>query len=106
MSRGAGWTMIAVEAHLSPERRTIHDLAARVYGVHSVTRAQVEAVRRACKRLAQLDRAELQRRQAYELGRWGRGSNQRFLTARSPLTAEEREQVRERQRLQGTQAKR
>lgn len=90
--------MRAVEPLLTGEPRAIHDLACKVYEVDDwdgLTRAQVEAVRRACKRLAELGRAEVQRRPAYSVrppgaGRaWGAGSSPRFLTARTPPTAAE-----------------
>jgi len=97
--------MNAVQALLTDEPAAIHDLACRVYGVEGwddLTRAQVETIRRACKRLAQLGRAELQMRPARQvrpvgMGKaQGRGSSPRFLSARTPRTAEDRERDRQR----------
>lgn len=95
--------MRAIEALLTDEPQTIHDLACQVYGVAAwddLTRAQLKTVRRASKRLEALGRAYLKTRQADSvssvarrtvLPAWGPGSRPRYLTARTPRTAEERE---------------
>lgn len=87
--------MQAVEALLTDEPHAIRDLACQVYGVDKwddLTRAQVEAVRRACKRLAQLDRAALSEHRQHRV--WPNnpgGRRSSYLTARTPLRGEERD---------------
>jgi hypothetical protein len=96
--------MRAVEALLSEKPQRVHDLAATVYGVQpgAVSRGQVETVRRACKRLAELDRASLTRVRA-DVKPWGYGSRQKFLAVRTALTDEER-QAAERRALAAARA--
>ncbi len=96
--------MQAVAALLTDEPQAIHGLACQVYGVdqwEDLTRAQVEAVRRACKRLAELDRAELTRLSTSRVRPnhdpcGGRGRYPSYLTARTPRSAEEREAAEQR----------
>jgi hypothetical protein len=55
--------MRRIEAVLTDENQPLRDLAREVYDVpagYEATRAEVEAVRRAVKRLAQMGRAEVQ----------------------------------------------
>lgn len=62
MSRGAGRVMREVRSILTVEPTPIVVLARRVYGVQEPSRAQVESVRRASKRLVQLGHAHVRRR--------------------------------------------
>jgi hypothetical protein len=57
MSRGDGRVMRLVAERLTEVPTPIIVLARDVYGVEQTTRAQVEAIRRAVKRLAQQERA-------------------------------------------------
>ncbi len=91
MSKGPGRTMRAVEALLTGTPQAIAEIARHVYGVSGseLTRAQVESVRRACKRLSAIGRAHLGTRQARVMPQVrsttsGRGSNPRFLTVQAP----------------------
>ena len=102
MSRGSGTTMRRLEAALTAEWQPIATLAANVYAAPTPTRAHVEASRRAAKRLADLDRAEVQLHHRNTVnvggadGYWTR--ERRLLVARRPLTPEEHEHEQEAQR--------
>jgi hypothetical protein len=105
MSKGPGRTMKAVEALITDQPQAIHDLACQLHGVSGwddLTRAQVESVRRACKRLAALGRAELEKRSSHHVRpagtgkQGGTGSNPRYLAVRTPRTDHERDADRQR----------
>src|SRR5215204_2976316 len=85
MSRGPGRIMIAVEQRLTAEPQPVADLAATVFRVdrNRLTRAQIESVRQACKRLAKRDRAHVTRIRQEVKAYGGRGSSQRVLAAHS-----------------------
>jgi hypothetical protein len=75
--------MRAVEATLDDRPRFISSIAAEVYELPDgqlATRAQIESVRRAAKRLAALGRAEVVRITSYASG----DTSRRFLTVRRP----------------------
>ncbi|MGI8730828.1 MAG: hypothetical protein ACR2LK_12715 [Solirubrobacteraceae bacterium] len=95
MSRGPGNTMRHLEALLTAEWQPLSKLAAGIYATPTPTRAHIEASRRAAKRLADLDRAELRLQHRDVWVPAGQGSQwlweRRFLVARRPLTPEERE---------------
>lgn len=59
MSRGPGKVERALVGVLSDEWRTMRDLAARVTGAEPPSRAAVESVRRASRRLADRGQVEL-----------------------------------------------
>lgn len=59
MSKGPGRTQQAVISLLADDWQQVTDLAARITAADRPDRAAVESVRRACKRLAALGRAEL-----------------------------------------------
>ena len=59
MSRGPGIIMVRVTEEVTSEWQSIADLAAAINGVTNPTRADIESVRRACKRLAEQGEIEL-----------------------------------------------
>jgi predicted secreted protein len=87
--------MRRLEVALTPQPQTVRQLAAAVYGVVEPTRSQVETVRRAVVRLGEMGHAEVAHRPVRTTcdGRaqpvW-----RRSLTARTPMTDEERRQER------------
>jgi hypothetical protein len=91
-----------LEALLTAEWQPIATVAAGIYATPTPTRAHIEASRRAAKRLADLDRAEvqLQYRNTVKVGGadgyWTR--ERRLLVARRPLTPEEHEREQEEKR--------
>jgi len=91
-----------LEALLTTEWQPIATLAAGCYATPTPTRAHVEASRRAAKRLADLDRAEVQLQHWNTVklggadGYWTR--QRRLLVARRPLTPEEHEREQEEKR--------
>ena len=65
MSRGAGRVMRQVQQRLTTTPTPVMILARAVYGVPEPTRAQVESVRRAVKRLEELGQASSRRDSVY-----------------------------------------
>jgi hypothetical protein len=96
MSRGDGRVMRAVERRLTANWTPVVVLAREVYDVEQPTRAQVEAVRRAVRRLVEQERAMRERSRhsepTGELNEWGGPVFEDYhSSARTPWTAEERE---------------
>ncbi len=65
MSRGLGRVQRAILGALTPSWQDIGDVALAVYGCQTVTRAQIESVRRACKLLAAAGMAEVEVRRLH-----------------------------------------
>jgi hypothetical protein len=86
MSRGPGTVMTRLEALLTDEPQTVWWLASAVFEDDDPSRAQVESVRRAAKRLAAMGRAELKISPYREPGPHGHDVWRRFLTARKAAT--------------------
>jgi hypothetical protein len=86
MSRGPGTVMTRLEALLTDEPQTVWWLAIDVYGGADPSRAQVESVRRAAKRLAAIGRAEVGMGNYREPGPHGHDVWRRFLTVRKAAT--------------------
>jgi len=96
--------MRRLETALTAERQRMPELARNVYGLDAgaePTRAQIESVRRAAKRLADQGRAEVAMRywenRVGDIGS-GRYVERGYLTARTPLTEAERKAELEQKR--------
>ena len=72
MSRGDGSVMRAVVERLTDTPTPIEELACDVFGVQRATRAQVETVRRAVKRLIEQERADAFRHSLFRLDKRSR----------------------------------
>lgn len=101
MSRGAGRVMREVEQRLTEHPIPIVVLAREIYAVDEPARAHIEAVRRACRRLIELGRAERPIKQERFIA-WDSGVDRSALPrhrsswVRAPLSAD----VVERRRLE------
>ena len=97
MSRGAGRVMRQVQQRLTTTPTPVMILARDVYGVPEPTRAQVESVRRAVKRLEELGQVSSWRDSVYWPPgvRWPDGEHfQAMLCVRTAFSAEEIEERR------------
>lgn len=88
MSRGPGRVMVELEQRLTSKWTPVAVMASDIYGTDPPTRAQIQAVSRAGRRLQALGRARVSRG-------WHSWAGRRYSSwVRTPITADETEQAR------------